>query len=208
MVNSVIAASIGAALAARITSAAPVPATGPPLSESLAGGPPAAVVESKGPLGSAPEGSDVFGKIRTTSINEAAFGDFFGITPFERLFDAVGLRQGVFGVEEEFRGDGVPVVVWIAISAVSSTATMIAGPSNPAQMKRNSLPLPFLVMSLWVLVVLTVAGLQYFYGNWRLRQWLNHLRAKGIVPRVPTGRRHAEPKATSSRRKRTRLYVG
>jgi hypothetical protein len=104
LVNSVIAASIGAALAARITSAA----TGPSLSESLAGGPPAAVVESKGPLdrGSAPEGSDVLGKVRTISINEAACGDFFGITLFERLFDAVELRQGVFAVEEEFRGDG------------------------------------------------------------------------------------------------------
>ena len=73
------------------------------------------------------------------------------------------------------------------------------------------LTLPFLALSAWVLVICGVAGLHYFYRNWRVWRWLRSMRARGLVSsgtnwRRPPQRRHRR----SSRHHRTssRRYAG
>jgi hypothetical protein len=71
--------------------------------------------------------------------------------------------------------------------------------------------LPFLVLSGWVLVVLTIAGLPRLYRNWRVRRWLRRVAPPGgrkqpaaprAVPRRPAAR------SSSRRTSRSRRYAG
>ena len=82
---------------------------------------------------------------------------------------------------------------------------------KPGTDESEILTLPFLALSAWVLVICGVAGLHYFYRNWRVWRWLRSMRARGLVSsgtnwRRPPQRRHRR----SSRHRRTasRRYAG
>jgi hypothetical protein len=58
--------------------------------------------------------------------------------------------------------------------------------------------LPTLAVSAWALIIAAVAGTHHLYRRWRLRRWLQRLRAQGLVPNPAA--RHGDPARRAARR--------
>jgi hypothetical protein len=56
------------------------------------------------------------------------------------------------------------------------------GVLKPGQDETETLTLPFLALSGWMMVICAVAALYHFHRNWRVRRWLRRMEAQGLVP--------------------------
>ncbi len=82
---------------------------------------------------------------------------------------------------------------------------------KPGTDESETFTLPFLALTVWAVLIGSIAALHHFYRNWRLWRWLRSMRAQGLVTnatswRRPPHRRHRR----SSRHRRTasRRYAG
>ena len=82
---------------------------------------------------------------------------------------------------------------------------------KPGKEESDFFNLTLLALSGWVFVILAIAGLQYFYGYWRVRRWLRRMRAAGLIPKTVNLRRSVERgarRSSSRRASRPRKYAG
>jgi hypothetical protein len=56
------------------------------------------------------------------------------------------------------------------------------GVLKPGKDETETLTLPLLALSGWMLVICAVAALHHFHRNWRVRSWLRRMEAQGLVP--------------------------
>ena len=63
------------------------------------------------------------------------------------------------------------------------------GVLKPGRDETETLTLPFLALSGWVLVIGAVAALHHFHHNWRVRRWLRRMEAQGLAPSGTHSRR-------------------
>ncbi|MBV9199484.1 MAG: hypothetical protein JOY83_07045 [Alphaproteobacteria bacterium] len=60
---------------------------------------------------------------------------------------------------------------------------------RPGEGESETLTLPFLTLSAWVLVICAVATLHHFHRNWQVRRWLQRMGAQGLVASGASSRR-------------------
>jgi hypothetical protein len=72
---------------------------------------------------------------------------------------------------------------------------------RPGEGQSETLTLPFLALSAWVLVICAVATLYHFHRSWLVRRWLHRMEARGLVPSGTSSRRppHRQRRRSSRR---------
>ena len=82
---------------------------------------------------------------------------------------------------------------------------------KPGEDESETLTLPFLALSGWILVICAVAALHYFYRHWRVRKWLRRMEAEGLVRSGTNSRRpshHRRRRSSQRSGASSRGYAG
>ena len=82
---------------------------------------------------------------------------------------------------------------------------------TPGADESKILTLPFLALSVWVLMISAITALHYFHRNWRVWRWLRSMRARGLAPSATNWRRppqHRHRRSSRHRRIASRRYAG
>jgi hypothetical protein len=156
---------------------------------------------------------DSIDPVETTAWREAELlvHDFPQITALSGLFDSKEFELSVS--DDNYKKYSKPST---CVYPDSFLRTLDGGKDDCDALKpgagESDFPaLPFLAISGWALVILTVAGLYHLYGNWRVRRWLRRVGAQGGGARAANPRGIPERMArrsTSRGKPHHRRYAG
>jgi hypothetical protein len=219
-VNLMLAAAVETILCLQTASAAPIPAIDPRSGESVHGGPPSftasSLLEKKtippDPPSDVPSAhiaaEGTLYSIEATGRRGAGlfFDHFPTIASVSGLFDSKEFELNVADDKHKYSASTTCVYPDSYLRTLGGGEDD-CGVVNPDE--SEVLTLPFLAILGWGLVIVTVAGLYNFCGDWRVRRSLRRVGAQGVSAAKRRGVARGTARRSSSRSKpRSRRYAG